>query len=255
MKLGWRKRILHRYFSGDSTNLDEIVRKSPVEHDKVVVHIPARSASKRIVNKNVYDLCGVPLLAYTIVLARELGADRVIINTDSKEYARIAERYGAEVPFIRPAELATDMSPPGYASFYAKMHLLQSGYPVGGWVEMFPTSPFRNLKHLRKYYRHFLKAGSLTSAVLPRVYSNKLDREKCVETPMEEDFTFENSSTFYKYTGTFLGNMLDLREIRCRQLAVINNPIELIDIDTLSDMKLAERIIDSGSYDFGTDIC
>lgn len=74
--------------------------------------IPARSGSKGVVNKNVRPLAGHPVLAYSIVAAQACPAlDRVIVSTDAPEIAEIARRYGAETPFLRPAELAGDESP------------------------------------------------------------------------------------------------------------------------------------------------
>lgn len=74
--------------------------------------IPARGGSKGVPGKNTKLLNGYPLLAYTIAAAKMVKLiTRVIISTDSKEIASIAERYGAEVPFLRPAELAQDKSP------------------------------------------------------------------------------------------------------------------------------------------------
>lgn len=79
---------------------------------KVVAVIPARAGSKGITNKNLRDLAGKPLISWTIeaVLACP-DVDRVIISTDSQEIADVARHYGAEVPFIRPAELARDETP------------------------------------------------------------------------------------------------------------------------------------------------
>ncbi len=71
--------------------------------------IPARSGSKSLPHKNVRDFAGKPLLAHSIEQALAAHAvDRVIVSTDSAEYAAIARNYGAETPFLRPAELATD---------------------------------------------------------------------------------------------------------------------------------------------------
>lgn len=73
--------------------------------------IPARSGSKGVRNKNIRCLQGYPMIAYSIAAAKMSDSiDRIIVSTDSAEYAKIARYYGAEVPFIRPAELATDQS-------------------------------------------------------------------------------------------------------------------------------------------------
>jgi CMP-N,N'-diacetyllegionaminic acid synthase len=74
--------------------------------------IPARSGSERVPQKNVRRLARHPLIAYAIATARQAGVfDRVVCSTDSAEIAEVARRYGAEVPFLRPAEYATATSP------------------------------------------------------------------------------------------------------------------------------------------------
>lgn len=70
--------------------------------------IAARSGSKGLPNKNIRNLAGHPLIAYSIRFAKALGCDKVICSTDSEEYADIAIRYGAEVPFLRSAEASAD---------------------------------------------------------------------------------------------------------------------------------------------------
>jgi CMP-N,N'-diacetyllegionaminic acid synthase len=74
--------------------------------------IPARSGSERVPDKNVRPLAGHPLLAYAIASARQAGIfDRIVCSTDSGKIAEVAQRYGADIPFLRPAKLATSTSP------------------------------------------------------------------------------------------------------------------------------------------------
>ena len=73
--------------------------------------IPARSGSKGIKDKNIKLFNGKPLLAWSILQAKQCSHDmRIIVSTDSHEYSRIAEQYGAEVPFLRPKHLSQDLS-------------------------------------------------------------------------------------------------------------------------------------------------
>ena len=76
---------------------------------KVLAIIPARSGSKSVPHKNIRLINGKPMLAYSIEHAKESKyINRIILSTDSEEYAAIGREYGAEVPFLRPAEYATD---------------------------------------------------------------------------------------------------------------------------------------------------
>ena len=84
--------------------------------------IPARAGSKRLPNKNIRLLNGSPLISYIISTALKVPAlDDVIVSTDSRKIANIAERYGAKVPFLRPAKYATDKA----SSFQALQHAVK----------------------------------------------------------------------------------------------------------------------------------
>ncbi len=78
---------------------------------KTMALILARGGSKGVPKKNIKDLCGFPLIAYSITAARLCkDIERVVVSTDSDEIAKIAQSYGAEIPFMRPSELAQDKS-------------------------------------------------------------------------------------------------------------------------------------------------
>ena len=75
-----------------------------------VALIGARGGSKRLPGKNIKNLHGIPLIAHTITAAIKNGFQEVIVSTDCPKISKIAQEYGAQVPFIRPAEFATDKS-------------------------------------------------------------------------------------------------------------------------------------------------
>lgn len=109
--------------------------------NRVLAVIPARAGSKGIPGKNLVRLGGKPLIAWTIAAALDARLlDRVIVSTDSEEIARVARRLGAEVPFLRPRELARDSTP----VVSALRHALSA---AGGEPELVallqPTSPLR----------------------------------------------------------------------------------------------------------------
>ena len=80
-----------------------------INKQMVYAIIPARSGSKGVKNKNIMQLDGHPLMAHSIVAAKKCKTiDRVIVSTDSEEYAEIARQYGAETPFIRPKSISGD---------------------------------------------------------------------------------------------------------------------------------------------------
>ncbi|MEZ8094469.1 cytidylyltransferase domain-containing protein [Photobacterium swingsii] len=117
---------------------------------KPLAIIPARGGSKRLPRKNVLPLAGKPLIVWTIEAALESGVfDRVVVNTDDQEIADIAIHYGAEVPYLRPDELATDTA----TTLDVLKHQLQ--YAVSEWggyddfVLLQPTSPLRTGQDIR----------------------------------------------------------------------------------------------------------
>ena len=107
--------------------------------------IPARSGSKSIKDKNLALLGGHPLIAYSIALAKTTeGVDRVIVSTDSREYAKIAEKYGAEVPFLRPEVLSQDTSTDyDFMSHAVNWFDDNSKDSPDFWIHLRPTTPLR----------------------------------------------------------------------------------------------------------------
>ena len=108
---------------------------------QVVAMIPARGGSKGILKKNIKKLNNLPLIRYTVEAAlKSEGINRVIVSTDSGEIAAEAVKLGAEVPFLRPAELATDDSP----TIDSVWHFLDMVPNASTIVLLQPTSPFRS---------------------------------------------------------------------------------------------------------------
>jgi CMP-N-acetylneuraminic acid synthetase len=110
----------------------------------IVGLIPARAGSKRVPDKNIRPLAGHPVMAYTIAAALESEVfSDVIVSTDSEQYAEIARYYGAEVPFLRPPELAGDVSPDIEWLAYTLEKLAENGRKYDCFSILRPTSPFR----------------------------------------------------------------------------------------------------------------
>lgn len=116
---------------------------------KIVAIIPARGGSKGIPRKNIKELCGKPLIAYIIETAlRVEELDRVIVSTEDKEIAEVAKKCGAEVPFMRPEELARDETPTLPVLQHAVKYLEEKeNYKPDIVVLLYATSPL--LKHER----------------------------------------------------------------------------------------------------------
>jgi N-acylneuraminate cytidylyltransferase len=129
-----------------------------------VAFIPARVGSKRVPGKNVRVLGGHPMIAYTIVAALESKVfDAVIVSTDSQEIAAIARHYGAEVPFLRPATLASDTSPDIEWLEYTLTELTARGRNWDCFSLLRPTSPFRTAATIRRAWTTFTSQQGVDS--------------------------------------------------------------------------------------------
>jgi CMP-N-acetylneuraminic acid synthetase len=129
-----------------------------------VILIPARSASTRIPGKNIRPLGGHPLIAYTIAAAIESEvASSVVVSTDSNEIARVATHYGAEVPFLRPPELAGALSPDIEWVEYTLRRLHDAGRSYDCFSILRPTSPFRQASTIRRAWTEFLAQSGIDS--------------------------------------------------------------------------------------------
>ena len=112
----------------------------------LVAIIPARSGSKGVPGKNINLLGGIPLFAFSIIAAKMMkGVDRIVVSTDSEEYARIANSYGAETPFLRPNDISGDKA----TDFELFEHALEwfdlnENFHPDFIVHLRPTTPLRD---------------------------------------------------------------------------------------------------------------
>ncbi len=118
--------------------------------------IPARGGSKGVPHKNIKDLAGKPLLAYTIEAALQSGIfERIIVSTDDEDIAAVAGKYGAEVPFIRPADIAGDLVSSDAVILHALQFYEKQNIFFKEVCKLQPTSPFRSAQNLKDAYKVF----------------------------------------------------------------------------------------------------
>lgn len=109
---------------------------------KILIIVSARGGSKRLPNKNIKPLNGKPLISYAIAAAlASKHRDKVVVSTDSPKIARVAAKYGAEVPFLRPAALATDNASLVPALQHAVRYYASTGFHPDIVLRVSPTSP------------------------------------------------------------------------------------------------------------------
>lgn len=132
---------------------------------KILAIIPARSGSKSVKHKNIKLIDGKPMLAYSIEHAQQSTyINRIIVSTDSGEYARIARTYGAETPFIRPAEYATDTALDIDVFAHALTCLRDAeNYQPDVVVQLRPTYPIRNVADIDNMIRMMVEDDTIDS--------------------------------------------------------------------------------------------
>jgi N-acylneuraminate cytidylyltransferase len=144
---------------------------------RAVALVPARAGSKRVRNKNVRELAGHPLLAYTLHAARESGLfAAIVVSTESADIAAVATRYGGEVPFLRPEEMAGDVSPDIEWVDYTLRRLREAGRDYDCFSLLRPTSPFRRPDTIQRAWNRFRECADADSIRAV---------EKCRQHPMK----------------------------------------------------------------------
>ncbi len=122
-----------------------------IDNEKVLVLIPARSGSKGLPGKNTIELCGLPLLGWPIKAAKKSKyVDRIVVSTDDQKIAEVVVSLGAEVPFLRPAELATDQASSASVIEHAVSFLAGKGDTFSYLILLEPTSPLTETEDVDK---------------------------------------------------------------------------------------------------------
>ena len=118
---------------------------------ETVAIIPARGGSQRIPKKNIRDFCGRPIIAWSIETAKNSQLfDRILVSTDDPQIAEVAQRYGAEVPFIRPASLSGNIIGVLPVVQHAVQYLIESGFEISMACMIYATAPFLRVRDLMR---------------------------------------------------------------------------------------------------------
>ena len=226
---------------------------------KVLGIIPARGGSKRIPKKNIRILAGKPLISHTIEAAlKSKHINRLIVSTDDDEIARVAEKFGAEVPFLRPASLAQDDTPDQPVFQHALEALKeQDNYEPDIVLHLRPTTPLKTPQTIDKviekmretkadivrtmtpvegvhhpYWMYSLSENGRTMPIMKNIkvseyYQSQLlpnfNRISCVADAIKPSLIYN-------------GNFFDSDNM----MGIITEPTESIDIDTEYDFEVCE---------------
>lgn len=229
----------------------------------MIAIIPARGGSKGLPGKNVKELGGIPLIAHTIKAA--VGAscvDRVIVTTDDRSIAGIAEKYGAEVPFLRPEALSTDAASAIDVYIHAVNFLIESdGVDIKKFMVLLPTVPFRNSRHIDDAFELFSQSGcetliSVRQANVPPSWYLKIGENGYLHNcgfGMESGIlkNRQDDSNYCIPNGAIYILDLDiLMKERTyytnKTMAYVMSGKDSVDIDTYDDFYYAEYIMKNG---------
>lgn len=222
--------------------------------NNVLAIIPARGGSKGLPGKNARDLCGKPLIAYTLEAA--LGADlvtRTVVSTDDPDIAAIAREHGGEVPFMRPEKLAGDRALVGEAVDYTLNRLKKDeDYHPDFIAVLYPTSPFRTsglVNHLTGIGLEKKCPVITVRKVMHDNFSLFVKDDSGRITPMQKTTGSKHGRrTYYRSYGVFNGIVSG--PTTNPYLHVLEDQCSLVDIDTEEDFLLAESIINKNMYNF-----
>ncbi|MEN1989186.1 acylneuraminate cytidylyltransferase family protein [Paenibacillus hubeiensis] len=218
--------------------------------------IPARGGSKGLPGKNIRLLNGKPLIVYSIEAALKSGCvTRVVVSTDDESIADVARHAGAEVPFLRPAELATDEAKSIDVLRHAVQFVEENGQQYDCILLLQPTSPLRRAGDIKEAMNQFLQSGadSLQSVTPARThpYLLRLRSDTGQMSPYvvaEAHARRQDLTALYELNGALYLMKRDLL-IKQEQIVGASNqgfvmpPERSVDIDTLWDFRLAEWML------------
>lgn len=221
---------------------------------KRIAIIPARSGSKGLKDKNIIDLCGKPLIAYSIEAALESGLfDHVIVSTDSEHYAEIAQHYGAEV-MMRGEALSNDKA----TTFMVLEDILKNRLQesIDYFVLLQPTSPLRTSKHITEAIEkfeskieHFDFLVSMKEAEHAKVLVNPIDDDESLKY-FDTDFSNYRRQGYKDYSpngAIFIAKPDSYLEQKhffgAKALSYIMSAEDSVDIDGALDLVVANAIM------------
>lgn len=215
--------------------------------------ITARGGSKGLPGKNIKELCGKPLIAYSIDVARIFVDDEhICVSTDSKEIKQVVENYGLQVPFLRPDYLATDNASSNDVLIHAVNFFKELGRHYKKLVLLQPTSPLRtaeDVENALKLYREDIDmVVSVNESHAPSVLCNEDENGFLQLIYNKKAARRQEISKMYELNGAiYIINIISLLEKGMgeftKRLKYVMAKENSVDIDDIIDFYLVETIL------------
>lgn len=221
-----------------------------------LVIIPARGGSKGIPHKNIKNLNGKPLIYYTIDVARQIVSDEhICVSTDDAEIIRCVEDYGLKVPFVRPAELASDTAGTYEVLLHAINYYEKQNRHYDIVLLLQTTSPFRTTEQVKEalaLYRPDIDMVVSVNKTKTNPYYNCFEDDDNGYLKKTIDSIVltrrQDAPVTYEYNGAiYIINVERMKETHMSQFSkrvkYVMDDIHSVDLDTMTDWQFAEFII------------
>ena len=223
---------------------------------KILVVIPARGGSKGIPRKNIKLFAGKPLIYYTIDCARAICQDEdICVSTDDAEIIAVVENYGLKVPFVRPAELASDTAGTYEVLLHALGYYELQGKHYDVVMLLQNTSPFRTTEHLKEALKLYTPNVDMVVSVkvCPAnpyycVFEENEDGYLHVCKGDGSIFRRQDAPKVYEYNGAiYIMNVETLKTTHMhkmqKRVKFVMDDLSSFDLDTMWDWKMAEMMV------------
>lgn len=216
--------------------------------------IPARGGSKRIPRKNIREFAGKPMIAYAITAAKHSGLfEHVIVSTDDQQIAEEAEEWGAETPFMRPSELASDYAATVPVIAHATAQCKKKGWNAEYICCIYPTVPFLQIDDLLQAFQQLQQKGAdfcfpiteFPSAVQRALRRDQQGKIKPFYIEYELRRTQDLEPAYYDAGQFYWGKAEAWQQnpnIHSQGIGFVIPNWRVVDIDTPDDWKRAELL-------------
>jgi N-acylneuraminate cytidylyltransferase len=211
--------------------------------------IPARSASKRIKNKNIKLFHGKPIISYAILCAKKSGLfNKIFVSTDSPKIAKIAKKYGAEIPFLRPKKISNDKTTDNVVRSHFLKYCKKSGLKIDYLCYLYPCTPLLKIRTLKNSFQIIKKKKYEKLSIIckypspiQRALKKKLNNEIEFIKKKNKNLRSQETNEYYYDAGQLYWFNYRKNLIK-KTIGYVLNGLEAIDINTIQDFNLASKI-------------